>query len=156
MGDTLVAQVLRIGGGSQWFFAAVGAFLFRRHLLLCDQTVDVGLNLHRYVTSICSEHFIPKYDALQQFVSRVNRIAVDQEVQPHMTVDMNLVEDTLEELFSARVEADCEAQRIAETLTVRESSSQSKQGTNKRPRWISLVAMDREAERQRPSSLLDS
>lgn len=65
-------------------------------MLFCDQTVDVGLNLHRYVTSICSETFIPKYDALQQFVSRVNRIAVDQEAQPRITVDMNLVEGTLE------------------------------------------------------------
>merc|ERR1712187_88866 len=86
-------------------------FLFRRHVLVCDQTVDVGFNLHRFVTSICSESFIPKYDALQQFVSRVNRIAVDQDTQPHITVDMNLVEDTLEELFSAHVELECEAHR---------------------------------------------
>merc|ERR1712187_366014 len=90
---------------------AVGAFLFRRHVLVCDQTVDVGLNLHRFVTSICSESFIPKYDALQQFVSRVNRIAVDQDAQPHITVDMNLMEDTLEELFSSHVELECEAHR---------------------------------------------
>merc|ERR1712107_674602 len=105
------SQVLRIGGESQWFFKAVGAFLFRRHVLVCDQTVDVGLNLHRYVTSICSESFIPKYDALQQFVSRVNRIAVDQETQPRIIVDMSLVEDTLEELFSDHVEAECEVHR---------------------------------------------
>merc|ERR1711912_36364 len=90
--DTITAHVLRIGGGSQWFLSRVGAFLFRRHVLFCDQTVDVGLNLHRYVTSICSETFIPRYDALQQFVSRVSRIAVDQEVQPPITVDVNLVE----------------------------------------------------------------
>lgn len=109
--DRLTSQVLRIGGESEWFFSAVGAFLFRRHVLVCDQTVDVGLNLHRYVTSICSESFIPKYDALQQFVSRVNRIAVDQKTQPSITVDMNLVKDTLEELFSAHVEMECEARR---------------------------------------------
>jgi len=109
--NTLVSQVLRIGGESQWFFKAVGAFLFRRHVLVCDQTVDVGLNLHRYVTSISSESFIPKYDALQQFVSRVNRIAVDQKTQPSISVDMNLVQDTLEELFSAHVEMECETHR---------------------------------------------
>merc|ERR1712139_285077 len=111
-------------------FTQISAFLFRRHLLLCDQTVDVGLNLHRYVTSICSETFIPKYDALQQFVSRVNRIAVDQEAQPHITVDMNLVEDTLEELFRLHVEAECEAQRTAENQTQIDRPLQSKQDTN--------------------------
>merc|ERR1711953_642960 len=108
-GNSITSQVLRIGGESQWFFRAVGAFLFRRHVLVCDQTVDVGLNLHRYVTSICSKSFIPKYDALQQFVSRVNRIAVDQKAQTSITVDMNLVEDSLEELFHAHVEVECEA-----------------------------------------------
>jgi hypothetical protein len=109
--DSLMSQVLRIGGESQWFFTTVGAFLFRRHVLVCDQTVDVGLNLHRYVKSICSKSFIPKYDALQQFVSRVNRIAVDQKAQTSITVDMNLVEDSLEELFHAHVEVECEAHR---------------------------------------------
>merc|ERR1712187_41466 len=118
---------------------AVGAFLFRRHVLVCDQTVDVGLNLHRFVTSICSESFIPRYDALQQFVSRVNRIAVDQETQPHITVDMNLVEDTLEELFSVHVEAECEVQRSA----VMERSLQRKRDTNRQQRTMPQPVMNR-------------
>merc|ERR1712048_848813 len=60
--------------------------------------------------------------------------------QPHITVDMNMVEDTLEELFSAHVEVECEAHRAKTMESQRQRHATSvfssiAKSSRERQRW---------------------
>ena len=75
---------------------------------MADGAGNLGFDLHRHITALISNKFLPTYSDILQFCGRASRLAPACGQQPHLTLQMCLRESTLDELLflpSARAEA---------------------------------------------------
>jgi hypothetical protein len=84
--------------------ALIAAFLVKRRLLVCDQTIDTGFDLHRHVDSIIIPRMISTRRDFMQLVGRASRIAVEVHDQGAIELQTAKIENTADEIFEKHVE----------------------------------------------------
>ena len=103
-GSGAAKAALSLGGG--WVPLQIYRCLARPRLLVADDTVDVGWELHRHVDTIILPHLLPDRTKLLQLIGRVSRIAVDRTDQGSTAVRISLSRGTLDGLFQRRLRED--------------------------------------------------
>jgi hypothetical protein len=103
-GSEVAKRALCFGDG--WVSLQIYRFLARPRLLLADDAVDVGWELHRHVDTILIPHVVPDRTTLLQLLGRVSRITVDQAKRGSTTVRIALVRGTLDVFFERRLRED--------------------------------------------------
>ena len=99
-------RVLSMWGGG--FLNLLEGLLVQPRIIVADGAGNLGFDLHRHITALISNKFLPTYSDILQFCGRASRLAPACGQQPHLTLQMCLRESTLDELLflpSARAEA---------------------------------------------------
>jgi hypothetical protein len=103
-GNESVKTALSFGGGHM--SRELYSYLSRPRLLLADDTVDVGFDLHRHVDTVLLPRIVPDRTTLLQIVGRVSRIATDVHDQGSIKVSANLTTQSLDSYFERRLHRD--------------------------------------------------
>lgn len=95
----LLLKVLTIGHG--FFHKELISYIANPRILVTDQTVDVGFDLHRHIDSLTTSHVLCSSGDMQQLVGRLARISVDR-IGTRDTIDVvtPLRAKTLDEFFA--------------------------------------------------------
>ena len=81
-------------------------FVAKPRILLADDTIDVGFDLHRHVDTVLLPTLVPDRTTLLQFVGRVSRIATDVGEQGSIDIMANLTRGSLDSFFERRLRRD--------------------------------------------------
>lgn len=95
----LLLKVLTIGHG--FFHKELISYIANPRILVTDQTVDVGFDLHRHIDGLTTSHVLCSSGDMQQLVGRLARISVDR-IGTRDTIDVvtPLRAKTLDEFFA--------------------------------------------------------
>ena len=94
MNNTL-STILQIGNG--YLLGEIEAFLLCPRIIVVDDAGTIGFDLHRTITHILSEIFIPTYHNCVQFCGRASRLAPERTIQqPPLNLCMPIWNSTLE------------------------------------------------------------
>jgi hypothetical protein len=95
----LLMRVLTIGGG--FFHKELVSYIANPRILVTDQTVDVGFDLHRHIDGLTTSHVLCSTGDVQQLVGRLARISVDR-IGSRDTIDVitPIRANTLDEFFA--------------------------------------------------------
>ncbi len=95
----LLMRVLTIGGG--FFHRELVSYIANPRMLVTDQTVDVGFDLHRHIDGLTTSHVLCSPGDVQQLVGRLARISVDR-IGSRDTIDVitPIRANTLDEFFA--------------------------------------------------------
>jgi hypothetical protein len=102
----------------------LSCFLAKRRIMICDNSVDLGFDLHRHVDALLLPRLVPDRTALLQLSGRISRIAVDIKDQGTIRILSNMYEGTLDELFLKHVQQE-QKYKPRPTTTTRSSLSDS-------------------------------
>jgi len=100
----LFLRILNIGHG--YFHRELVSYLAKPRILVTDQTVDVGFDLHRHLDGITTSHILCNVSDMQQLVGRLARISVDR-IGTNDTIDVvtPIRTRTLDEFFAKHLNA---------------------------------------------------
>lgn len=101
----LLLKVLTIGHG--YFHRELISYIAKPRLLLTDQTIDVGFDLHRHLDGITASHVLCSPTQMQQLVGRLARVCVDRiGIRDSIDVVTPIQEGTLDSYFVKHLNAD--------------------------------------------------
>ena len=102
--DPLIGGIFQGSFGSH-VVARISELLVERRLLVCDQTVDVGFDLHRHCDAILVPRLMSSKTELVQLAGRASRIAVDVRDQGLVSFVTSKYSDSMDELFQRHIDS---------------------------------------------------
>jgi hypothetical protein len=86
------------------FLSSLSSFLVKKRILVCDNTIDVGLDMHRVTDAIIIPRLIATRTEFHQLLGRCSRIATEQSEQGSVELTTSKMIGTLDELFDRNIQ----------------------------------------------------
>lgn len=86
------------------FISSLSSYLVKKRILVCDNTIDVGLDMHRVTDAIIIPRLIATQTEFHQLLGRCSRIATERSSQGSVELTTSKIIGTLDELFDRNIQ----------------------------------------------------
>lgn len=86
------------------FISSLSSYLVKKRILVCDNTIDVGIDMHRVTDAIIIPRLIATRTEFQQLLGRCSRIATEQSEQGSVELITSKVLGSLDEIFDRNIQ----------------------------------------------------